>query len=77
MGSDRADAELVDAGAALRARAEIARLYAMARASRWEVFFVTKRPPSAGDPVQFQTQWWLEQHGYYLPAVLTVPGIPR
>ncbi len=54
--------------------AEIARLYAMARASRWEVFFVTKRPPSAGDPVQFQTQWWLEQHGYYLPAVLTVPG---
>jgi len=54
--------------------AEIARLYAMARASRWEVFFLTKRPPSAGDPVQFQTQWWLEQQGYYLPAVLTVPG---
>jgi len=54
--------------------AEIARLYAMARASRWEVFFLTKRPASAGDPVQFQTQWWLEQQGYYLPAVLTVPG---
>ena len=36
--------------------------------------FLTKRPASAGDPVQFQTQWWLEQHGYYLPAVLTVPG---
>jgi hypothetical protein len=54
--------------------AEIARLYAMARAARWEVFFMTKRPASAGDPVQFQTQWWLEQHGYYLPAVLTVPG---
>jgi hypothetical protein len=54
--------------------AEIARLYAMARASRWEVFFLTKRPPSAGDPVQFQTQSWLEQQGYYLPAVLTVPG---
>jgi hypothetical protein len=54
--------------------AEIARLYSMARASRWEVFFLTKRPPSAGDPVQFQTQCWLEQQGYYLPAVLTVPG---
>ena len=46
----------------------------MARASRWEVFFLTKRPRSAGDPVQFQTQSWLEQQGFYLPAVLTVPG---
>jgi hypothetical protein len=54
--------------------AEIARLYAIARASRWEVFFLTKRPPSAGDPVQFQTQSWLERQGFYLPAVLTVPG---
>jgi hypothetical protein len=53
---------------------EIARLYARARASRWEVFFLTKRPASGGDPVQFQTQWWLEQQGYYLPSVLTVPG---
>ena len=34
--------------------AEIARLYAMARASRWEVFFLTKRPASAGDSVQFR-----------------------
>ncbi len=54
--------------------AQIARLYALARASRWEVFFLTKRPASGGDPVQFQTQWWLEQQGFYLPAVLTVPG---
>ena len=46
----------------------------MARASRWEVFFLTKRPRSAGDPVQFQTQSWLERQGFYLPAVLTVPG---
>ena len=46
----------------------------LARASRWEVFFLTKRPASAGDPVQFQTQWWLELQGFYLPAVLTVPG---
>ena len=28
---------------------QIARLYGLARAARWEVFFLTKRPPSAGD----------------------------
>ena len=38
------------------------------------MFFLTKRPASAGEPVQFQTQWWLELQGFYLPAVLTVPG---
>lgn len=53
---------------------EIASLYALSRAGRWEVCFLTKRPPSAGDSVQFQTQWWLEQQGFYLPAVITVPG---
>jgi hypothetical protein len=53
---------------------QIARLYAITRASGWEVFFLTKRPSSAGDSVQFQTQWWIERFGFYLPAVLTVPG---
>ncbi len=53
---------------------EIANLYALARSGKWEVCFLTKRPPSAGDAVQFQTQWWLEQQGFYLPAVITVPG---
>jgi hypothetical protein len=53
---------------------QIARLYALTRASAWEVFFLTKRPPSAGDSVQFQTQWWIERFGFYLPAVLTVLG---
>jgi hypothetical protein len=53
---------------------QIARLYALTRAAGWEVFFLTKRPPSAGDSVQFQTQWWIERHGFYLPSVLTVPG---
>jgi hypothetical protein len=24
--------------------------------------------------VQFQTQWWIERFGFYLPSVLTVPG---
>jgi hypothetical protein len=54
--------------------AQIARLYGLMRAASWEVFFMTKRPPSAGDSVQFQTQWWIERFGFYLPAVMTVPG---
>ena len=54
--------------------AQIARLYSLTRAAGWEVFFMTKRPPSAGDSVQFQTQWWIERFGFYLPSVLTVPG---
>ena len=53
---------------------QIARLYSLARAGGWEIFFMTKRPPSAGDSVQFQTQWWIERFGFYLPAVMTVPG---
>lgn len=53
---------------------QIARLYDVTRASGWEVFFLTNRPGSAGDTVQYQTQWWLERHGFYLPSVLTVPG---
>lgn len=53
---------------------EIARLYSITRAAGWEVFFLTNRPPSAGDSVQFQTQWWIERQGFFLPAVLTVPG---
>ena len=54
--------------------AQIARLYGLVRSAGWEVFFMTKRPPSAGDSVQFQTQWWIERFGFYLPSVLTVPG---
>lgn len=53
---------------------EIARLYRLARKHRWEVFFLTRRPESAGDTVQMQTQWFLESNGFYLPSVLTVPG---
>jgi hypothetical protein len=53
---------------------QIARLYSLTRAAGWEVFFLTNRPASAGDSVQFQTQWWIERHGFYMPAVLTIPG---
>jgi hypothetical protein len=54
--------------------AEIVRLYEMSRQNRWEVYFMTTRPSSAGETTQFQTQWWLERHGFPMPAVMTVPG---
>jgi hypothetical protein len=53
---------------------QIARLYGLTRSAGWEMFFLTNRPASAGDTVQYQTQWWLERQGFYLPSVLTVPG---
>jgi hypothetical protein len=53
---------------------QIARLYQLARRYRWEVSFLTSRLPSAGDSVQFQSQAWLETYGFYMPAVVTVPG---
>lgn len=53
---------------------QIQRLYALTRQQRWEVFFLTKRPRSDGDTVLVQTQWWLERQGFYMPAVITVPG---
>ena len=54
--------------------AQIARLYQIMRRRCWEVSFLTSRIPTAGDSVQFQSQAWLESHGYYLPPVVTVPG---
>jgi hypothetical protein len=54
--------------------AQIARLYQLARRYRWEVSFLTSRLPTAGDSVQFQSQAWLEAFGFYMPAVVTVPG---
>ena len=54
--------------------AQIARLYQLARRHRWEVSFLTSRIPTSGDSVQFQSQTWLEAYGYYMPAVVTVPG---
>jgi len=53
---------------------QIERLYRVSRERRWEVYFMTTRPSSAGETTQFQTQWWLEMQGFPLPAVLTVPG---
>ena len=58
-------------------RDQIARLYSQSRRSGWEIFFMTSRPPSAGDSVQLQTQVWLEKQGFLLPSVLTVPAGAR
>jgi len=54
--------------------AQIARLYQLMRRYRWEVSFLTSRIQTTGDSVQFQSQAWLEAHGFYMPAVVTVPG---
>jgi len=56
---------------------QITRLYDLTRKGRWEIFFMTSRPPSGGDTVQMQTQVWLERHGFYLPTVLTAPAGAR
>ncbi|MCA1649691.1 MAG: hypothetical protein LC753_05210 [Acidobacteria bacterium] len=53
---------------------QIAKLYSLTRSAGWEVFFLTNRPASGGDTAQFQSQSWIEQHGFYMPSVLTVPG---
>jgi hypothetical protein len=53
---------------------QIKRLSTLSRHRRWEVFFLTWRPETAGERVQLQTQFWLETHGFYLPSVMTVPG---
>lgn len=52
----------------------IRRLQDLAYHLRWEVLFVTQRPPTAGRTVQVQTQRWLHKHGYDLPAVFTTRG---
>lgn len=43
---------------------------------RWDTFFVTQRPGTAGDTVQRQTQRWLVKQGFPLPAVIVDRG-PR
>jgi hypothetical protein len=56
---------------------QISRLYTESRRRRWEIFFITSRPASAGDTVQLQTQVWLEKYNFILPSVLTAPAGAR
>jgi hypothetical protein len=52
----------------------IERLAALAAERRWEIIFLTKRPESAGETAQVQSQRWLQSHGFPLPSVFVVQG---
>jgi hypothetical protein len=52
----------------------VARLAQTADRRRWEVIFLTQRPPTRGSTVQKQTQAWLRRHGYECPSVYTTRG---
>ena len=52
----------------------IAAVHQQAVRHRWDAFFVTQRPATAGDTVQRQTQRWLVAQGFPLPAVIAHRG---
>jgi len=52
----------------------IKRLAGLAADRRWEIIFLTKRPESAGETAQVQSQRWLQSHGFPLPSVFVVQG---
>lgn len=52
----------------------VKRVWETAQRLRWEVFFITQRPATAGEPVQLQTQRWLRDQGFELPSVLPLSG---
>jgi hypothetical protein len=55
-------------------RTAVRRIKEMTVQHGWEVFFITQRPRTAGDPVQRQTQRWLVEQGFDWPSVIVVPG---
>jgi hypothetical protein len=52
----------------------LARLSAIAAERRWEIIFLTKRPATAGETAQVQSQKWLGEKGFALPSVFVVQG---
>jgi len=46
----------------------------VAATRRWEVIFLTKRPATTGFTSQYQSQRWLQRHGFPLPSVFVVNG---
>ncbi|HYB97082.1 MAG TPA: hypothetical protein VEC39_19070 [Vicinamibacterales bacterium] len=50
----------------------IARIARNVTQRRWEIIFLTTRPPTRGDLVQIQSQRWLEAHGFQYPSVYVV-----
>jgi len=54
--------------------AAIVRLNELTAEHRWEVFFITQRPATAGGTVQWQTHKWLVEHGFNMPNVIPLSG---
>jgi hypothetical protein len=52
----------------------VRRIHQLMLRHRWEVFFITQRPATAGDTVQRQTQRWLVDRGFDMPSVLVISG---
>jgi hypothetical protein len=52
----------------------VASLAAKAQLHRWEIIFLTQRPPSAGAITQVQSQRWLAAHGFEWPSVMVMRG---
>lgn len=52
----------------------VRRIHELTLRHRWEVFFITQRPSTAGQTVQRQSQLWLKQQGFDLPSVLVISG---
>jgi hypothetical protein len=52
----------------------VAQLSTLARRLRWELIFLTQRPPSAGETTQVQSQRWLAAHGFEFPSVMVMRG---
>ena len=52
----------------------VPRIHELMLRHRWEVFFITQRPFTAGETVQRQTQRWLVAQGFDLPSVLVIGG---
>lgn len=52
----------------------VKRLNDLSLRCRWEVFFVTQRPATAGRTVQHQTHRWLVEHGFAMPNVIPLSG---
>lgn len=52
----------------------VPRIHELMLRHRWEVFFITQRPSTAGETVQRQTQRWLQAQGFDLPSVLVIGG---
>lgn len=53
----------------------IAGIHEEAARYRWDTFFVTQRPATAGVTVQRQTQRWLVEQGFRMPAVIVHRGL--